>query len=34
MIHCDTIYVQLETVWWSTVMLYMYSQGQCDDPLW
>jgi hypothetical protein len=34
MIHCDAIYVQLETVWWSTVILYMYSQRQCDDPLW
>jgi hypothetical protein len=25
MIHCDTIYVQSEIVWWSTVILYMYS---------
>jgi hypothetical protein len=29
-----TIYVQLETVWLSSVILYMYSQRQCDDPLW
>jgi hypothetical protein len=34
MIHCDAIYVQSETVWWSTVILYMYNQRQCDDPLW
>jgi hypothetical protein len=34
MIHCDTIYTQTVTVWWSTVILYMHSQRQCDDPLW